>query len=76
MTEVRMAGYRNVLLTLAFMGWASLQTWMFEPPTGLWTPELINSVAVYLGTTGVALVGAIFGRGFSKWAERPAETKP
>ena len=75
MTEVRFAGYRNMAITLAFLAWASLQTWMFEPPDGKWDPALVNAVAMYLGTTGVAIVGAIIGRGFSKWAERPPEPK-
>lgn len=71
LTRAKAAGYRNVFLILFFFGWSTLMTWMFEPPGGVWTPELISSVATFLGTTGATLVLAIIGRAANKWAEKP-----
>lgn len=71
MSGSRWAGYRNLFLILVFLVWASVQTWMFEPPDGKWDAPLVNAVAAYLGVVGVSYVGMILGRAANKWAERP-----
>jgi hypothetical protein len=72
MTASKFSGYRNVFLIVFFLLWASLQTWMFEPPDGKWEPALVNSVAAYFGVVGVSYVGMILGRAANKWAEKPS----
>jgi len=74
MTTNRWEGYRNVFLIVFFFAWSSAMTWMFEPPSGSWTPELITAVATFLGTTGATLVLAILGRAANKWASNPGGT--
>jgi hypothetical protein len=67
-----MKGYRNLMIVASFLVWCLIETWLVARVAGDDLAGVVTSLGVMFTGVGGAVVGAIFGRGFNKKAEREA----
>jgi hypothetical protein len=65
----RLAGYRNVLLILSYLGWTLIVLRLSEPPSGF-TPDLIYALSTLIAWVGGIVVAALTARAANKIADR------
>ena len=68
-TPPRFAGYRNVALILAYLGWTLVVLHLTKPPAGF-TPDLLYAVSTVLSWVGGIVVAALTARAANKIADR------